>query len=78
MCEVKSPDNRKFGISYILLLNPCLVIPDEISSSLSLVQDLKTCDKTIYRLFNGFFLFLSRLLQIPSVQNAFSGYYVFV
>ena len=52
-----NPDNKKFGISYILLLNPYLFKTDEIS--VNKLHELKACDKTIYRLYNGFFLFLS-------------------
>ena len=53
-----NPDNQKFGISYILLLNPYLFKTDKTLSSLNKLHDLQACSKTIYRLFNEFFLFL--------------------
>ena len=52
-----NPKNKKFGICYILQLSPYLFKTDEIS--VNKLHDLKACDKTVYRLCNEFFLFLS-------------------
>ena len=59
MCEVKSPDNQQnleFVTFYCLIIY--LVKTDKISSSVNELHDLKACDKTIFRLCYGYFLFL--------------------